>query len=233
MAEHIVVGHGIVAHRFVSTLGSSHPEADLAVTVIGDEADPAYDRVGLSSYIGAWERAELHLEDARHTTDPRVTVRAAAARAGAGAHGVVIKVTGGQRIDLFGARVDELPAIWRRLVDSGMESGHAYGKSLRTVKSCVGTSWCRYGQQDSVGMAVLLETRYRGLRAPHKIKMGRSPPLPPVRRGVSPRRASDVEAVPPLDHGGHQLRHPERSAQSAHRGLDGVRVRAVARQGRE
>ena len=87
-------------------------------------------------------------------------------------HDLYVKVTGGQRIDLFGARVDELPAIWRRLVDAGMESGHAYGKSLRTVKSCVGTSWCRYGQQDSVGMAVILENRYRGLRAPHKIKMG-------------------------------------------------------------
>ena len=87
-------------------------------------------------------------------------------------HDLYVKVTGGQRIDMFGARVDELPAIWRRLVDAGMESGHAYGKSLRTVKSCVGTSWCRYGQQDSVGMAVMLETRYRGLRAPHKIKMG-------------------------------------------------------------
>ena len=86
-------------------------------------------------------------------------------------HDLYVKVTGGQRIDLFGARVDELPRIWRRLVDAGMESGHAYGKSLRTVKSCVGTSWCRYGQQDSVGMAVQLENRYRGLRAPHKIKM--------------------------------------------------------------
>lgn len=87
-------------------------------------------------------------------------------------HDLYVKVTGGQRIDLFGARVDELPKIWQRLVDAGMESGHAYGKSLRTVKSCVGTSWCRYGQQDSVGMAVLLENRFRGLRAPHKIKMG-------------------------------------------------------------
>ncbi|WP_314038547.1 nitrite reductase large subunit NirB [Dietzia sp. CH92] len=86
-------------------------------------------------------------------------------------HDLYVKVTGGQRIDLFGARVEELPVIWRRLVDAGMESGHAYGKSLRTVKSCVGTSWCRYGQQDSVAMAVLLETRYRGLRAPHKMKM--------------------------------------------------------------
>ncbi|MFC8531674.1 nitrite reductase large subunit NirB [Nocardia sp. NPDC057227] len=83
-----------------------------------------------------------------------------------------VKVTGGQRIDLFGARVEQLPLIWQRLVDAGMESGHAYGKSLRTVKSCVGSTWCRYGQQDSVGMAVLLEKRYRGLRSPHKIKLG-------------------------------------------------------------
>jgi nitrite reductase (NADH) large subunit len=84
--------------------------------------------------------------------------------------GLYTKITGGQRIDLFGARVEQLPAIWRRLVDAGFESGHAYGKALRTVKSCVGTTWCRYGQQDSVGLAVALELRYRGLRAPHKIK---------------------------------------------------------------
>jgi nitrite reductase (NADH) large subunit len=81
------------------------------------------------------------------------------------------KITGGQRIDMFGARVDQLPEIWRRLVEGGMESGHAYGKALRTVKSCVGSTWCRYGQQDSVNMAVEIEKRYRGLRAPHKIKM--------------------------------------------------------------
>ena len=86
--------------------------------------------------------------------------------------GLYTKITGGQRIDMFGARVDQLPAIWRRLVDAGFESGHAYGKALRTVKSCVGTTWCRYGQQDSVGLAVSLELRYRGLRAPHKVKAG-------------------------------------------------------------
>jgi nitrite reductase (NADH) large subunit len=84
--------------------------------------------------------------------------------------GLYTKITGGQRIDLFGARVEQLPAIWRRLVDAGFESGHAYGKALRTVKSCVGTDWCRYGVQDSVGMAIALELRYRGLRAPHKVK---------------------------------------------------------------
>jgi nitrite reductase (NADH) large subunit len=86
--------------------------------------------------------------------------------------GLYTKITGGQRIDMFGATVDQLPEIWRRLVDGGMESGHAYGKALRTVKSCVGSDWCRYGQQDSVQMAIDLELRYRGLRAPHKIKMG-------------------------------------------------------------
>lgn len=86
--------------------------------------------------------------------------------------GLYTKITGGQRINLFGARVDQLPQIWKWLVDGGMESGHAYGKALRTVKSCVGTDWCRYGQQDSVQLAIDLELRYRGLRAPHKIKMG-------------------------------------------------------------
>ena len=82
------------------------------------------------------------------------------------------KVTGGQRIDLFGARAEELPEIWRRLVDAGFETGHAYGKSLRTVKSCVGSTWCRYGVDDSAGLAVELENRYKGLRSPHKIKFG-------------------------------------------------------------
>jgi len=82
------------------------------------------------------------------------------------------KVTGGQRIDLFGARVEQLPAIWKRLIDAGMETGHAYGKSLRTVKSCVGSTWCRYGQQDSMAMAIFLENRYKGLRTPHKFKLG-------------------------------------------------------------
>ncbi|MGR9116155.1 MAG: nitrite reductase large subunit NirB [Gammaproteobacteria bacterium] len=80
------------------------------------------------------------------------------------------KITGGQRVDLFGARVDQLPSIWQELIDAGFESGHAYGKSLRTVKSCVGSTWCRFGVDDSVGLAVELENRYKGLRAPHKIK---------------------------------------------------------------
>ncbi len=85
--------------------------------------------------------------------------------------GLYTKITGGQRIDLFGARIEQLPAIWKQLVDAGFESGHAYGKSLRTVKSCVGQSWCRYGVQDSTTLAIDLELRYRGLRSPHKLKL--------------------------------------------------------------
>ncbi|MEU1627563.1 nitrite reductase large subunit NirB [Streptomyces sp. NPDC020096] len=84
--------------------------------------------------------------------------------------GLYTKITGGQRIDMFGASVDQLPLIWQRLVDAGFESGHAYGKALRTVKSCVGQTWCRYGVQDSVALAIELELRYRGLRSPHKLK---------------------------------------------------------------
>ena len=80
------------------------------------------------------------------------------------------KITGGQRVDLFGAQLHELPLIWKELVDAGFETGHAYGKSLRTVKSCVGSTWCRFGVNDSAGMAIKLENRYKGLRSPHKIK---------------------------------------------------------------
>jgi nitrite reductase (NADH) large subunit len=82
------------------------------------------------------------------------------------------KITGGQRIDLFGARLQHLPAIWEELIDAGFETGHAYGKALRTVKSCVGSTWCRYGVQDSVAMAIYVENRYKGLRSPHKLKSG-------------------------------------------------------------
>jgi len=101
------------------------------------------------------------------TPDQLITIGQIAKR-----HGLYTKITGGQRIDMFGAQAHQLPLIWRELVDAGFESGHAYGKSLRTVKSCVGSTWCRYGVQDSVGMALTLEHRYKGLRAPHKIKFG-------------------------------------------------------------
>lgn len=82
------------------------------------------------------------------------------------------KITGGQRIDMFGAHVSDLPKIWEELINAGFESGHAYGKALRTVKSCVGSTWCRFGLHDSVSYAIRIEERYRGLRAPHKIKSG-------------------------------------------------------------
>jgi nitrite reductase (NADH) large subunit len=99
------------------------------------------------------------------TPDQLITIGAVAKE-----FGLYTKITGAQRIDLFGARVEQLPAIWARLIDVGMESGHAYGKALRTVKSCVGSTWCRYGVQDSTAMAIKLELRYRGLRSPHKLK---------------------------------------------------------------
>lgn len=82
------------------------------------------------------------------------------------------KITGGQRIDLFGAHLNDLPDIWSKLIDAGFESGHAYGKSLRTVKSCVGSTWCRFGLHDSVSFAIEIENRYKGLRSPHKLKGG-------------------------------------------------------------
>jgi nitrite reductase (NADH) large subunit len=99
------------------------------------------------------------------TPDQLMTIGAVAKR-----YGLYTKITGGQRIDLFGARLEQLPDIWRELIAAGLESGHAYGKALRTVKSCVGSTWCRYGVQDSVGFAVRVENRYKGLRSPHKLK---------------------------------------------------------------
>ena len=99
-------------------------------------------------------------------------------------YGLYTKITGGQRIDLFGARVEQLPDIWEELIDAGFESGHAYGKALRTVKSCVGSTWCRYGVQDSTAFAIRIETRYKGIRAPHKLKSARERLRARVRRGA-------------------------------------------------
>jgi nitrite reductase (NADH) large subunit len=87
-------------------------------------------------------------------------------------YGLYTKITGGQRIDMFGAHVSDLPDIWEELINAGFESGHAYGKSLRTVKSCVGSTWCRYGLHDSVSFAIEIENRYKGIRSPHKLKSG-------------------------------------------------------------
>lgn len=110
-------------------------------------------------------------------------------------YGLYTKITGGQRIDMFGARLEQLPQIWKLLVDAGFESGQAYGKSLRTVKSCVGSTWCRFGVQDSVAMAIRLELRYRGLRSPHKLKMGVSG----CARECAEARGKDVGVIATAD----------------------------------
>ena len=83
----------------------------------------------------------------------------------------MVKVTGGQRLDIFGIRKEDLPAVWADLNAAGMVSGHAYGKSLRTVKTCVGSEWCRFGTQDSTGLGVKLEQMSWGSWMPHKFKM--------------------------------------------------------------
>ena len=79
-----------------------------------------------------------------------------------------VKVTGGQRIDLLGVKKQDLPAVWR---DLDMPSGHAYAKALRTVKTCVGSEWCRYGTQDSTAMGKALERALWRMYAPHKVKL--------------------------------------------------------------
>lgn len=134
---------------------------------------------GLGGFQDTNDRALANMQkDGTYSVVPRVpggeitpeklAVIAAVARK----YNLYTKLTGGLRIDMFGARLDQLPDIWRELVNAGFESGHAYGKSLRNVKTCVGSTWCRYGMLDSVAMGISLELRYRGLRAPHKLKMG-------------------------------------------------------------
>src|SRR5688572_16159509 len=82
-----------------------------------------------------------------------------------------VKVTGGQRIDLLGVKKDQLPAVWADLNKAGLVSGHAYGKAVRTVKTCVGSEWCRYGTQDSTTMGINIEKACWGAWAPHKLKL--------------------------------------------------------------
>ena len=85
-------------------------------------------------------------------------------------YGLFTKITGAQRVALFGDQAHRLPSIWEELIAHGFESGHACVKALRTIKSCVGTTCCRYGVQDSAGFAVRIEKRYRGIRAPHNVQ---------------------------------------------------------------
>ena len=87
-------------------------------------------------------------------------------------YNAVVKVTGGQRIDLLGIRKEDLPAIWHDMNEAGMVSGHAYTKGLRTVKTCVGKDWCRFGTQDSTGLGIKLEKKLWGSWTPHKVKLG-------------------------------------------------------------
>ncbi|GAA0346128.1 nitrite reductase large subunit NirB [Morganella psychrotolerans] len=82
------------------------------------------------------------------------------------------KITGSQRLAMFGAHKQDLPAIWEKLIAAGFETGHAYAKALRMAKTCVGSTWCRFGVGDSTGLGVELEHRYKGIRTPHKMKFG-------------------------------------------------------------
>lgn len=113
----------------------------------------------------------------------------------AASYNLYTKITGALRIDLFGARLEQLPEIWKELVEAGFESGHAYGKALRNVKTCVGSTWCRFGVQDSVAMGIGMELRYRGLRSPHKLKMGVSG----CARECAEARAKDVGVIATAD----------------------------------
>ncbi|WP_139005813.1 nitrite reductase large subunit NirB [Arthrobacter crystallopoietes] len=110
-------------------------------------------------------------------------------------YGLYTKLTGALRIDMFGARLEQLPDIWKELVEAGFESGQAYGKALRNVKTCVGSTWCRFGVQDSVAMGIAMELRYRGLRAPHKFKMGVSG----CARECAEARGKDVGVIATAD----------------------------------
>ena len=123
------------------------------------------------------------------------------------------KITGGQRIDLYGAKRHQLPSIWKILIDAGLETGHANGKALRTVKSCIGTNWCRFGVQDSTRMAIQIEKRYRGIRSSHKIKMSVSG----CNRECAEAKSKDFGAIATPDgwnlylggNGGRTPRHAE------------------------
>ena len=156
-------GHGceICKPTVASILASVHNELVVDHDTIQDTNDrylANIQRGGLYSVVPRVPAGEI-------TPDQLIVIGGVAKK-----YGLYTKITGGQRIDLFGARLDQLPDIWGELVAAGFESGHAYGKAMRTVKSCVGSTWCRYGVQDSVSFAIRIENRYKGIRAPHKLK---------------------------------------------------------------
>jgi nitrite reductase (NADH) large subunit len=156
-------GHGceICKPAVASILASAHNEPVLDHDTLQDTNDrflANIQRGGLYSVVPRIPGGEI-------TPEKLIKLGVVAKR-----YGLYTKITGGQRIDLFGARLNDLPDIWEELVLAGFESGHAYGKAVRTVKSCVGSTWCRYGVQDAVGFAIRVEERYKGIRAPHKLK---------------------------------------------------------------
>ncbi|WP_406840153.1 nitrite reductase large subunit NirB [Streptomyces sp. AHU1] len=171
MVRHGKGGEGCTVCKPVvaNVLGTLSPELGLTHILDGEQA-------------GLQDSNDLHLanlqKDGTYSVVPRIPggeitpAQLVAIGEVAGDFGLYTKITGGQRIDMFGARREQLPDIWRRLVAAGFESGHAYGKSLRTVKSCIGSRFCRFGQGDSVQLAIDIELRYRGLRSPHKLKGG-------------------------------------------------------------
>ncbi len=178
---HLIRVHGIktfdeLLHRFGSGLG-----CEVCKPTVGSMLASTWnDYILEKSHVGLQDTNDYYLaniqKDGTYSVIPRVPGgeitpdKLIVLGEVAQEFGLYTKITGAQRVDLFGARVDQLPHIWKRLVDAGFESGHAYGKALRTVKSCVGSTWCRFGVQDSTGLAIEVELRYRGLRSPHKLK---------------------------------------------------------------
>ncbi|HGS5558676.1 TPA: FAD-dependent oxidoreductase [Vibrio parahaemolyticus] len=192
----VVVGNGMVGQHLVEQLVQKNAHLEHRITVIGAERFIAYDRVQLSSLFAGKSHDDLMLSNQEWYDMHGIQLVLGSQVTGidreqkrilldgedvlgydqlvlgevAQQYDLYTKITGGQRVDLFGAQLEQLPEIWQTLIDAGFETGHAYGKSVRTVKSCVGSTWCRYGVDDSVGLAIELENRYKGLRAPHKLK---------------------------------------------------------------
>ncbi len=138
---------------------------DMILRKGNDTAQDSNDRFLANIQKGGTYSVVPRIPGGEITPDKLVVIGAVAKK-----YGLYTKITGAQRIDMFGAYLNDLPLIWEELIAAGFESGHAYGKALRTVKSCVGSTWCRFGLHDSVSYAIRIEERYRGLRAPHKIK---------------------------------------------------------------
>ena len=129
----------------------------------------------------------------------------------------MVKFTGGQRIDLLGIKKEDLPGVW---ADLGMPSGHAYTKALRTVKTCVGTEFCRYGTNDSTGLGIDLEKRFQGFEFPAKVKLARERVPAELRRVNRQGRRRDR-------HGGRRMGGERRRGGRRARPQDG---RAVPRE---